>query len=54
MKPQLYTFLQHDAAHPSGDAVRACTLAWLSEDVVAVGFATGDLIAWRIVIPAVA
>ena len=22
MKPQLYTFLQHDAVHPSGDEVR--------------------------------
>ena len=27
MKPQFYTFLQADAAHPSGDAVRACGLA---------------------------
>ena len=50
MKPQLYTFLQHDAAHPSGDAVRACALVWLGADVVAVGFATGDLVAWRVAV----
>ena len=27
MKPQLYTFLQHDAAHPSGDEVAAAVAA---------------------------
>ena len=48
MKPQFYTFLQADAAHPSGDAVRACGLAWLAEDVVAVAYATGELVAWRV------
>jgi hypothetical protein len=54
MKPQLYTFLQHDAAHPSADEVRACSLMWLGEDVVVVGYATGELVAWRVAVPAVA
>ena len=34
MKPQLYTFLQHDAAHPSGDEVAVAVAAAVA--VVAV------------------
>ena len=49
MNPQLYTFLKHDAAHPSGDALPACTLVWLGEDVVAVGYSAGDIVAWRLI-----
>ena len=47
MKPQFYAFPRQDAAHPTGDAVEASALLWLSADVVAVGYTTGELIAWR-------
>ena len=47
MKPQFYTFLKNDAAHPTGDAVEPRSLVWLGEGVVAVGFENGDLVAWR-------
>ena len=48
MKPQFYTFVNHDATHPSGEAVKACALMWLQEDVVAVGYFTGEIVAWRV------
>ena len=48
MKPQFYTFLKRDAAHPSGDAVGVSALVWLGEEVVAVGYETGDIVAWRL------
>ena len=47
MKPQFYAFPRQDAAHPTGGAVEASALLWLSADVVAVGYTTGELIAWR-------
>jgi len=48
MKPQFYTFPRQDAAHPTGESVDACALLWLREGVVAVGYSTGELIAWRV------
>ena len=48
MKPQFYTFVKHDAAHPSGVAVGACALLWLSADMVVVGYENGDLVTWRL------
>ena len=36
MKPQLYTFLQHDAAHPSGDEVAVAVTAAVAVVAVAV------------------
>ena len=48
MKPQFYTFPRQDAAHPTGEAVEACSLIWLGADVVAVGYTTGELVAWRV------
>ena len=47
MKPQFYTFARHDAAHPSGEAVKVCSLMWLPGDTVAVGDVTGEVVAWR-------
>ena len=46
MKPQFYTFLKHDAAHPSGDAIGVSALVWLGEEIVAVGYETGDIVAF--------
>ena len=48
MKPQFYTFVKLDAAHPTGAAVRARGLDWLSETAVVAGFANGDVVAWRL------
>lgn len=48
MKPQFYSFAQRDAVHPSGEAAKACALLWLREDVVAVGYFKGDIVAWRV------
>jgi hypothetical protein len=48
MKPQLYTFLRQDAAHPSGENAPACALMWLREDMVAVAYFTGEIVAWRV------
>ena len=48
MKPQFYTFTKQDAVHPSGEAVEACSLMWLSQSAVAVGYFTGEIVAWRV------
>jgi hypothetical protein len=48
MKPQFYTYVRQDATHPSGDAVEACALLWLAADAVAVGYFTGEIVAWRV------
>ena len=48
MKPQFYTWARQDATHPSGEAVEACALVWLGEESVAVGYVTGDVVAWRV------
>lgn len=48
MKPQFYIFPKHDATHPSGEAKEACALMWLREGVVAVGYFSGEIVAWRI------
>ena len=48
MKPQFYTFATHDATHPSGEAATACALTWLSEDSVAVGYFSGEIVAWSV------
>ena len=47
MRPQFYTYVRQDATHPSGDAVEACALMWLAPDAVAVGYFTGEIVAWR-------
>ena len=36
MKPQLYTFLQHDAAHPSGDEVAVAVAVAVAAAAAAV------------------
>ena len=48
MKPQLYTFLQSDASHPSGNATSPCALVWLGEEVVAVCYEHGDIVAFAL------
>mgnify|MGYP001165478235 CR=1 FL=1 len=35
IRPQFYTFVQQDAAHPTGEAVEACALLWLGESAIA-------------------
>ena len=46
MKPQFYSFTQRDACHPSGEAAKPCALMWLGEDAVAVGYYSGEVVAW--------
>jgi len=48
MKPQLYTFVRQDATHPSGEAAEPCALLWLAEDTVAVGYASGEIVAFQV------
>ena len=48
MKPQFYTFVTHDAAHPSEEAKKPAALVWLRADAVAVGYFCGDVVAWRV------
>ena len=50
MKPQFYTYLKADAAHPSGEARSPCALVWLAESVLAACYDAGDLVAWRLVV----
>ena len=47
MKPQFYTYLKADAAHPTGEATRPCGLAWLAPDLVVLAFEPGDVVAYR-------
>lgn len=48
MKPQFYTFSHHSAPHPSGEGARPCALMWLREGVAAVGYFSGEVVAWRV------
>ena len=48
MKPQFYTYVKQDAAHPTSEAMEPCVLKWLCEDVVAVGYYSGEIVAWRV------
>lgn len=49
MKPQFYTFINHDAVHPSGEACKPCALVWLrGQAAVAVGYFSGEIVAWRV------
>eukprot|EP00966_Prymnesium_polylepis_P310907 7183265-Prymnesium_polylepis.1 len=48
MKPQFYTYLKADAAHPSGESTKPCALAWLGEGIVAACYDVGDVVAWRV------
>ena len=48
MKPQFYTYMKADAVHPVGEAREPCALVWLAEDIVAVCYDVGDIVAWRI------
>ena len=50
MKPQFYTFVKGDAVHPAGEAVEPCALLWLRDDVVAVAYATAEIVAWRVAV----
>ena len=50
MKPQFYTHLKADAAHPSGEARSTCALMWLSDSTVAACYDKGDLVAWQLAV----
>jgi hypothetical protein len=49
MKPQFYTWPKHDGCHPTGEVSEACSLLWLGDDKVAVGYFCGEVVAWRVV-----
>ena len=48
-RDRFYTFPRQDAAHPTGAAIEPAALLWLREDALAVGYSTGEIVAWRVV-----
>jgi WD40 repeat protein len=47
LSPQFYIWPTHDALHPSGESAKPCALVWLRDDTVAVGYFSGDIVAWH-------